>query len=77
MLPAIAHDMQFPAQAVAQQTPSAQNPELQSVFAAQLAPMGFLPQLPFLQVLPAVQSASVAQVVLHWPVVAQANGAQV
>ena len=76
MLPAIAQDMQGPAQAPTQQTPCAQNPELQSVAAAQLAPMGPLPQLPLLHVLPATQSASTVQVVLHWPPVAQENGAQ-
>jgi hypothetical protein len=65
VLPAIAQDMQVPVQAVAQQIPWAQNPELQSVAAAQLAPMGPLPQLPFLHVLPAPQSASTVQVVLH------------
>jgi hypothetical protein len=75
-LPPIAHDRQFPVQAVAQQTPCAQNPELHSVLAAQLAPRGLLPQLPLLQVLPPAQSASVVQVVLHCPVVAQENGTQ-
>ena len=64
-------------QAVAQQTPCAQNPELHSVATAQLAPIGPLPQLPFLHVLPAAQSASTVQVVLHCPPVAQENGAQV
>ena len=75
-LPAIAQDMQVPVQALAQQIPCAQNPELQSVAAAQLAPMGPLPQLPFLHVLPAEQSASTVQVVWHWPPVAQENGTQ-
>jgi hypothetical protein len=76
VLPAIAHDMQVPVQAVAQQTPCAQNPELQSVAVAQLAPIGPLPQLPFLHVLPVAQSPSTVQVVLHWPPAAQENGAQ-
>jgi hypothetical protein len=76
VLPAIAQDMQVPLQAVAQQIPCAQNPELQSVAVAQLAPIGARPQLPFLHVLPAAQSASTVQVVLHWPPAAQENGTQ-
>jgi hypothetical protein len=76
-LPVIAHDLQVPVQVVAQQTASAQWPDLQSVSAAQLAPGGLGPQLPLVQKLPApVQSASAEQVVLHDPVVPQRYGAQ-
>ena len=52
-LPAIAHDLQVPVQAVAQQTPCAQRVDLQSVSAPQLAPGGLWPQLPLTQMLPA------------------------
>jgi hypothetical protein len=48
-----------------QQVACAQIPELQSAFAPQLAPIGFLPQLPFRQVAPDAQSVSAVQVVLH------------
>jgi len=72
-LPAIAHDLQVPAQAVMQHLPWAQNVELHSSFPPQLAPIGFLPQLPPTQVLGATQSASVVHVVrqvlpsvAHW-----------
>ena len=64
---AIAHDMQVPVQVVAQQTPWAQWVDMQSASAEQLAPGGFSPQLPLLQVLPAEQSASAVQTVLHEP----------
>jgi hypothetical protein len=75
-LPASAHDMQVVEQAALQHTPCAQNPELQSVPAAQSAPTGFLPQLPARQT-PAVQSASFVHAVRHAAVAAQAYGAQV
>jgi hypothetical protein len=68
--------LQLPAQAVAQQTPCAQMPELQSASAEQLPPIGLLPQLPLLQAFGGSQSASVTQVVWHWPVVLQVNGEQ-
>ena len=58
-------ERQRPLQAVMQQVPWAQMPELQSVSAPQLAPIGFLPQLPFRQVAPVAQSLSAVQVVLH------------
>jgi hypothetical protein len=51
-------------------------PVLHSKSLAQVAPMGTFPQLPFMQVLGARQSASVVQVVLHWPEAPQVNGAQ-
>ena len=74
-LPLSAHDLQSPAQAVMQQVPCAQTPELQSPSAEQPAPIGFLPQLPFMQVLPVVQSALVVQLCLHCPVAPHTNGA--
>ena len=75
-LPESAHEAQVPGQAVAQHTSCAQMPVLHSTSLAQTAPMGTFPQLPFMQVLGARQSASVAQVVLHWPEAPQTNGAQ-
>lgn len=72
-LPVRAQDWQVPAQAVTQQKPWAQNPELHSAAAAQAAPIGFLPQLPEMQVLGATQSALEAHVVLQAPV-PQTNG---
>ena len=48
-----------------QQIPCAQKPELQSASAEQPAPIGFLPQLPFRQLFPLVQSALPVQLVLH------------
>lgn len=74
-LPGTAHDLQVPVQAVAQQTPCAQNAELQSPFVPQLAPIGFLPQLPDTQKVPVAQSTSIEQVVLHCPPVPQLKGA--
>ena len=65
----IAHDWQVPLQAVAQQTPCSQCPDAQSPAAAQAAPGGLGPQLPFTHALPATQSASVAQVARQLPVV--------
>jgi hypothetical protein len=76
-LPGSAHDLQLPVQVVAQQTPVAQIVELHSASPPQVAPRGFLPQLPFLQVLGATQSASVAHVVAHCPFAPQLNGAHV
>ena len=74
-LPVTSHDMQLPVQVVAQQTLWAQWDDLQSLSAPQLAPGGLSPQLPEMQKLPLVQSASTEQVVLHCPpVVAQVNG---
>jgi hypothetical protein len=63
----IAHDLQVPVHAVVQHAPCEQMPELHSALAPQLAPSGFLPQLPAMQELGAVQSASVLHVVLHCP----------
>jgi hypothetical protein len=67
-LPAIEHDMHVPVQAMLQQTLLTQNPEAQSPFNPdeQVPPIGILPQLMAVQVLPVVQSvALVVHVVLH------------
>lgn len=64
-LPVSAHDWQVPVQAELQQTPCAQKPEPQSAATAQVAPIGFFPQLPAVQTLGETQSAVVAQVVLQ------------
>lgn len=57
----------MPEQAVEQQTFCAQMPELHSLPAAQVAPVGLLPQLPFvmLQVFGGAQSPATEHVVLH------------
>jgi hypothetical protein len=75
-LPGSAHDLQVPAQVVAQQTPVAQMLELHSASAPQVAPSGFLPQLPLTQVAGGTQSVSFMHVVAHWPFVPHMNGAQ-
>ena len=64
-LPAIAHERQVPVHAVAQQTPVTQKPDAQSAAAAQAAPGGFGPQLPFTHAAPPTQSASAAQSARH------------
>ena len=64
-LPASAHDWQVPVQAELQQTPCAQKPDPQSAATAQVAPIGFFPQLPLVQTLGETQSAVEAQVVLQ------------
>jgi hypothetical protein len=64
-VPPSAHDRQLPLQAVAQQTPWAQNPLWQSPAAAQLAPGGRRPHEPLLHILGVAQSASAAQVDLQ------------
>jgi hypothetical protein len=75
-LPATAHERQVPVQAVAQQIPCAQKPELHSGDAVQVAPLGFLPQLIVMHVFGARQSAVVAHVVRHAPLVPHRNGSQ-
>jgi hypothetical protein len=65
--PASAHDWQRPVQALLQQKPCAQNPELQSVASEHAPPSGTLPQLVPLQTLGEAQSALVPQVVLQAP----------
>jgi hypothetical protein len=69
------HDRQVPEQALPQQTPCSQKPELHSGPPPQAAPIGFLPQLPLRQLFGAMQSASLAQMVRQRLSVAQLNGA--
>ena len=71
IVPVSPHDRQMPTQAVAQQTPCSQNPELHSPAAPQVAPIGFLPQLLERQVFGLVQSAVDAQVIRQVPPVPQ------
>jgi len=75
-LPDSAHDLQVPAQVVAQQTPVAQMLELHSPSAPHGAPGGFLPQLPLMHVAGATQSVSFMHVVAHWPLAPHMYGAQ-
>jgi hypothetical protein len=74
IVPVKPHDRQMPTQAVAQQTPCSQKPLLHSPAAPQVAPIGFLPQLPLMQVLGLVQSALVMHVVRQAPPVPQTYG---
>ena len=76
-LPGTAHDLQVPVQVPPQQTPCSQKPELHSPAPPQVAPIGFLPQLPEMQVFGLVQSAFVVQVVRHAAVGPQTYGSQV
>ena len=66
----------MPSHLVAQQVPCAQMPELQSALAAQLAPIGRLPQLSLTQLAPDAQSALTAHVVAQAPLAPQRNGPQ-
>jgi hypothetical protein len=75
MLPGTAHDRQVPVQAMPQQTPCSQKLELHSGPPPQAAPIGFLPQLPLMQLLGAMQSLSLLQIVLQRPSAAHRNGA--
>jgi hypothetical protein len=72
-----AHDLQVPVQAVPQQTPCSQKLELHSAALPQVAPIGFLPQLPVTQLFGGRQSRSAAQIVLHFPSLPHMNGAHV
>jgi hypothetical protein len=74
-VPISAHERQVPLQAVAQQTPWAQNPESQSVPCVQAAPIGNRPQLPAVQVAGDTHCASPEQVVRQSPLPPQMNGA--
>jgi hypothetical protein len=74
-VPDSAHDRQVPAQVVPQQVPCSQNPELHCEAPAQALPSGFLPQLPFTQVLGVEQSVSIMQLVRQVPLGSQAKGA--
>jgi hypothetical protein len=71
-VPATAHERQVPVQAVKQQTPCSQNPELHWAGAVHVAPGGRRPQLPLLQVFGEAQSAVVPQVFRHAPPVPHA-----
>jgi hypothetical protein len=77
--PVSAHERQVPVHAVWQHTDCEQLPELQSVLAVHVDPLGRRPHVPFvpgfMQVLGEVQSVLAAHVVLHTPFVAShANG---
>jgi len=75
-VPVIEHDRQLPVQAVRQHEPCSQKPLEHSVVVVQVAPFGFLPQLPPVQTLGATQSALVAQVTRHAPVAPQTYAPQ-
>jgi hypothetical protein len=77
MLPGTAHDRQVPGQVPPQQTPCSQKLELHSRAPPQAAPIGFLPQLPLMQLLGGRQSLSPVQIVRQRLSVAQLNGAHV
>ena len=70
-LPGNAHDRQVPVHVVPQQTPCSHIPELHSAAFPQVAPIGFLPQLPVMQVLGALQSPLTVQVVRQVPLAPQ------
>jgi hypothetical protein len=72
MVPDRAHELQVPVQALLQQKPCAQNPELHMAAEVQAEPIASLPQLVPVQLAGEVQSALVEQVVLHAPPVPQA-----
>jgi hypothetical protein len=74
--PATSQERQVPVQALAQQTPCAQNPEPHDGPAVQVWPLGKRPQVPAVQTLGAKQSASEAQMVLHAPAAPQTYGLQ-
>ena len=76
-VPARAQDTHVPVQAVAQQVPCAQIPELHSEPAPHGCPLGLLPQLPPMHVLGDTQSPSALHVVRHaFAVGSQLNGSQ-
>jgi hypothetical protein len=75
-VPASAHDLHAPVQAVAQHTPCAQTLLAHSVAMEHAAPMGFLPHEPATHTLPVLQLASVAHCPEHLPPL-HANGTQV
>jgi hypothetical protein len=66
-VPVIPHDRQAPVQAVRQQVPCSQNPLEHSAVVVQVAPFGFLPQLPPVQTLGATQSVSAVQLTKQLP----------
>ncbi len=65
-------ELQVPAQALLQQTPCAQNPELHMAADVHGWPIASLPQLVPVQLAGEVQSVLVVQVVLQAPFVPQA-----
>jgi hypothetical protein len=72
--PATAHELQSAPQAVLQQTPCAQNPELQAALVAHVAPIDSRPQVVPVQLAGARQSVlevAGVQLVLHALVVLQ------
>jgi hypothetical protein len=71
------HASHWPLQADSQQTPSTQNPDVQSVAAVQVTPSGLPMQTPPVHFRPVAQSVSPAQLVLHAAVAeSQMYGAQ-
>ena len=64
-VPASAHDAQVPEQVEAQQTPCWHSPDAQDPATVQEWPSGASVQVPALQMLGAVQSASTVQVILQ------------
>ena len=66
-VPASAHDRQVPVQLELQQTPCWHRPEAHSVAPVHVVPSGFFVHWPALQMLGAMQSALVAQVVRQVP----------
>lgn len=72
-LPDSAHDRHVPVQLELQHTPCWQRPDAHSVPPAQVVPSGFFVHWPALQMLGAMQSLSVAQVVRHVPLGLQLN----
>jgi hypothetical protein len=72
-LPDSAHDRQVPVQLELQQTPCWHRPDAHSVPPVQVVPSGFFVHWPPLQMLGAMQSLSVEQVVRQVPLELQAN----
>lgn len=65
---------QAPVQAWSQQTPSTQNPDLQSAAAVHVPPFCLGPQLLLTHAMPATQSASLAQTLLQAPAAQRYGG---
>src|SRR5262249_49866791 len=76
-LPVTAHDWQVPVQAVMQQIPCSQNPDMQSVVAVQVPPGPLFPPLPLRQRFPVVQSVLAAHVFLQVVPVPHRNGSHI
>ena len=70
---AAAHDRQVPVQLELQHTPCWQSPDAHSVAPVHVVPSGFFVHWPALQMLGAMQSVLVAQVVRHVPLELQAK----